>query len=152
MKKLALSVCVFGLLSSSAFAQEKTQEQLREEKNVIWTHEGIKQEQYTKQVLSAMKQRLGFFAFLNPDCSARNDVNIRVTKQPEHGTIDTAITTDYVSYRKENVRSKCNQHKVRGTEIKYKSAEKYVGSDEVEVTIIFGDGYAWEAHYDIKVR
>jgi hypothetical protein len=152
MKKLALSVCVFGLLLSSAFAQEKTQEQLREEKDIIWSHDGIRQEKYTKVVLAGTKQRIGFFHFLNPDCSVRNDVNIRVTKEPEHGTIDTAIATDYARYRKENIRFKCNQHKIRGTEIKYKPAEKYVGNDEVEVTVIFGDGFAWEVHYDIKVR
>jgi hypothetical protein len=152
MSKFLLTVCAFGLLLSSAFAQEKTQEQLREEKGIIWNHDGVKQEQFTRMVVSGTKSRIGFFHFLNPDCSARNDINVRVAKAPEHGTIDTGIATDYAYYRKDQIRFKCNQHKVRGTEIKYKSAEKYIGSDEAEVTVIFGDGFAWEVHYDIKVR
>jgi hypothetical protein len=152
MSKFLFTVCAFGLLLSPAFAQEKTQEQLREESAIIWNHDGIKKEQFTRMLISGTKSRIGFFHFLNPDCSSRNDITIRVTKEPEHGAIDTAIATDYASYRKDNIRSKCNQHKVRGTEVKYKSAEKYVGSDEAELTVIFGDGFAWEVHYDIKVR
>jgi hypothetical protein len=154
MKKLALSVCVFGLLLSSALAQDKSPERLREEevKATMWTHDGIHQEKYTKVVVAGTKQRIGFFHFLNPDCSARSDINIRVTKEPEHGAIDTASVTDFAHYRKDNLRYKCNQQRVRGTEVKYKPAEKYVGSDEVELTVIFGEGFAWEVHYDIKVR
>jgi hypothetical protein len=57
--------------------------------------------------------------------------NIRVTKQPEHGSAEIATTTNYPNYPKENVRARCNEHKVRGVQITYKSAEKYVGSDEL---------------------
>jgi hypothetical protein len=34
----------------------------------------------------------------------------------------------------------------------YKSAEKYVGSDELDVLILFPDGIAWEVHFDISVH
>jgi hypothetical protein len=152
MSKFLLTVCAFGLLLSSAFAQDKTPEQLREEGNIIWTHDGVRQEKFTKVVLSGTNQRIGFFHFLNPDCSTRNDVTIRVTKEPEHGTIKSAPATDFARYGKDNIRFKCNQQRVRGTEIKYTSAEKYTGNDVVEVTVIFGDGFAWEVHYDVKVR
>jgi hypothetical protein len=45
-----------------------------------------------------------------------------------------------------------NEHKVRGVQITYKSAEKYIGSDELELLVIFPSGNAWEVHYDISVR
>jgi hypothetical protein len=108
MIKFLLTVCAFGLLLSSAFAQDKSPERLREEEieNTMWTHDGIHQEKYTKVVLAGTKQRIGFFHFLNPDCSARSDINIRVTKEPEHGTIDTAPTTDFAHYKKDNLRYK----------------------------------------------
>src|SRR5262249_34473711 len=61
----------------------------------------------------------------NPDCSASGDVTIRVTKQPEHGTAEIAAATLFPSFEKENIRFKCNQHKVRGQQVNYKSAEKY---------------------------
>jgi hypothetical protein len=37
-------------------------------------------------------------------------------------------------------------------EVNYKSAEKYVGSDAVEMLALFPSGFAWEVHYDISVR
>jgi hypothetical protein len=76
----------------------------------------------------------------------------RVTKQPEHGTIETVATTNYVHYAKENIRSKCNQHKVKGTLVNYKAAEKYTGNDEFDLLILLPGGFAWELHFDMSVR
>jgi hypothetical protein len=135
MKNLLLTVVTFGLLSSSAFAQE-----------------GLEKKQFTRVVLSGSNQRIGFFYANNPDCSASGTVNLRVTKQPEHGSAETVATTNYPNYPKDNVRVKCNEHKVRGVQINYKPAEKYVGSDELDLLVIFPGGNAWEVHYDISVR
>ena len=135
MKRLLLAVCAVGLLSPSAFAQE-----------------GLEKKQFTRVVVSGTNTRIGFFHALNPDCTASGNVNIRVTKQPEHGSAETIATTNYPNYPKENVRAKCNEHKVRGVQLNYKSAEKYVGSDELELLILFPGGYAWEVRYNIDVR
>jgi hypothetical protein len=135
MKNLLLMVLAFGLLSSSAFAQE-----------------GLEKREFTRVVASGTNQRIGFFTALNPDCSASGNVNIRVTKKPEHGSTETTTAVNFPSYRKENIRSKCNDHKVRGMQINYKSAEKYVGSDELELLVLFPNGFAWEVRYNIDVR
>jgi hypothetical protein len=135
MKNLLLTVLAFGLLSSSAFAQE-----------------GLEKKQFTRVVLSGTNQRIGFFYANNPDCTASGTVNVRVTKQPEHGSTETVTTANYPNYPKENPRVRCNEHKVRGVQINYKSAEKYVGSDELELLVLFPNGFAWEVHYDISVR
>src|SRR5262249_45266889 len=111
MKNLLLAVLAFGLCSSSAFAEE-----------------GLEKKQFTRVVASGTNQRIGFFYALNPDCTASGNVNIRVTKQPEHGSTETTTTINFPGYPKENIRSKCNDHKVRGVQVNYKSAEKYVGS------------------------
>src|SRR6516225_1723398 len=58
----------------------------------------------------------------------------------------------FPGYPKENIRFKCNEHKVKGIQINYKSAAKYVGSDELELLVLFPAGTAWEVHYDISVR
>jgi hypothetical protein len=135
MKNLLLTVLTFGLLSSSAFAQE-----------------ALEQKQFTRVVASGAKQRIGFFHAVHPDCTASGDVNIRVTKQPEHGSVETTTATLFPGYPKENIRSKCNDHKVRGVQVNYKSAEKYVGNDEFDLLILFPAGFAWEVHYDMSVR
>jgi hypothetical protein len=152
MSKFLLTVCAFGLLLPSAFAQEKSPEQYREERSHIFGIEGLQSQTVTRFVASGAKQRIGFYAPLNPDCSATGDVNVRVTKQPEHGTVQTVATTDYTHFPKENIRSKCNQHKVKGTLVNYKAAEKYTGNDEFDLLILFPAGFAWELHYDMSVR
>jgi hypothetical protein len=135
MKNLLPTVLAFGLFSSSAFAQE-----------------GLEKRQFTRVVASGTNQRIGFFYANNPDCTASGNINVRVTKQPEHGSTETVTTTNYPNYPKENVRARCNEHKVRGVQINYKSAEKYVGSDELDLLVIFPTGYAWEVHFEISVR
>ena len=135
MKNLLLTVLAYGLLSSPAFAQE-----------------GLEKRQFTRVVASGTNQRIGFFTALNPDCTASGNVNIRVTKKPEHGSTETTTTINFPGYPKEHSRFKCNDHKVRGMQINYKSAEKYVGSDELELLVLFPNGFAWEVHYNIDVR
>jgi uncharacterized protein (UPF0333 family) len=81
MKNLLLTVLAFGLLSSSAFAQE-----------------GLDKKQFTRVVASGTNQRIGFYTNLNPDCTASGNVNIRVTKQPEHGSTEITPTINFPGY------------------------------------------------------
>jgi hypothetical protein len=152
MSKFLLTVCAFGLLFSSALAQEKTLEQLDKESNRIWAAEGLRKEEATRVVASGTKQLIGGFTALNPDCTASGDVNVRVTKQPEHGTVEISSSSFYPGYPKENIRSKCNHHKVRGQQIHYKSAGEYVGDDALDLLVLFPGGFARELHINISVR
>jgi hypothetical protein len=93
-----------------------------------------------------------FFYAVNPDCSASGDVNIRVTKQPEHGTVETITATNFPAFPKENIRARCNNHKVRGVQVNYKSAEKYVGDDTLDLLVLFPGGFGGEVHLNINVR
>ena len=108
--------------------------------------------QWTRVVASGTNGRIAFFTGLNPDCTASGNVNIRVTKQPEHGSIETTTTTNFPGFPKENIRFKCNEHKVKGTLVNYKAAEKYSGKDELDLLILYPDGLAREHHFDISVR
>jgi len=152
MKNLLLTVLAFGLLLPSAFAQDKSPEQLREESNRIITSEGLRKENVTRFVASSKNQPIAFFTALNPDCTASGDPDVRITKQPEHGTVTTAAATNFPGYPKANLRARCNEHKVRGQQVSYKSAEKYVGNDVLELLVLFPLGFPWEIHYDISVR
>ena len=148
MPKFLLTVCVFGLLLSSASAEEKSPEQLLEERSGI---EGLESQTLTRVVFaSGAKHRIGFYVDLNPDCSAVGDINVRVTKQPEHGTVETVAATDYVRFPKENIRSKCNLQKVKGTLVNYKTAEKYTGKDEFDLLILYPGGFRSETSFRHK--
>jgi hypothetical protein len=152
MSKFLVTICAFGILSSSAFAEEKSREQLREESNQLFGVEGVQRIELNRMIASGTKQQIGFFYALNPDCSASGDVTIRLTKQPEHGTAETTAAMNFPGYSKESDRYKCNQHKVRGQQVNYKSAEKYSGSDTVELLVLYPGGFAREVQVDISVR
>src|SRR5260370_7967374 len=91
MSKFLRTVCALGLLSSSAFAQEKSPEQM------------LEKQQLARVVTSGTNQRIGFFYAVNPDCSASGDVNVRVTKQPEHGAVETTAATDFPTFPHETI-------------------------------------------------
>jgi hypothetical protein len=152
MSKFLLTVCAFGLLLSPAFAGDKTPERLREESNYIFGHEGLQKHLFTRVVSSETNQRIGFFTALNPDCTTSGDVSIRITKEPEHGAVKITPTTNFPGYPKESLRYKCNQHRVKGMQINYRSAEKYIGDDALELLVLFPAGFAWEIHFDVSVR
>src|SRR5690349_15134806 len=110
MKNLLLTVVGFGVLLSSAFAEEQPRQ------------EGLEKKQFTRVVASRTNQRIGFYTALNPDCTAQQgNFTIRVTKKPEHGSVETIDTTNFPNYPNESVRAKCNQHKVKGIQVNYKS-------------------------------
>jgi hypothetical protein len=152
MSKFLLTVCAFGLFFSSALAQEKSLDEIDKRSSRIMVTEGLQKEDINRIVASGTKQRIGFYTALNPDCTASGDVTIRVTKQPEHGTVETTATTHFPGYPKENIRSRCNEHKVRGQQVYYKSADKYVGDDVLDLLVLFPAGFAWELHINISVR
>jgi hypothetical protein len=74
MKNLLLTVLAFGQLSSSAFAEE-----------------ALQKKEWTRIVASSKNQRIGFFAYTTPDCVG-GEVEVRITRQPEHGTTQTSTT------------------------------------------------------------
>jgi hypothetical protein len=80
------------------------------------------------------------------------NTNIRVTKQPEHGSVETTTDINFPAYPKEHVRFKCNDHQVRGIQVNYKSADKYVGDDTLDILVLWPVGTALEVRYNIDVR
>jgi hypothetical protein len=112
MSKFLLTVCAFGLFLSSAFAQEKSLEQLDRERGRIWGTEGVRKDQVTRIVPTGTSQRVSFFHWTNPDCSSAGNINVRVVNQPEHGKVEVVSTSDYPNYSKEQLRFKCNHYRV----------------------------------------
>jgi hypothetical protein len=64
-------------------------------------NEAIQKDEYARVVASETNQSIGYFSSVNPDCTSRGDVKVRVTKQPEHGMIETTAAT----YRDRRCRS-----------------------------------------------
>jgi hypothetical protein len=150
MKKL-LTVVAVALLSSSAFAAEKTQTQ--EDSDHIFGVEGKRKFQFTRFISSEKSQRIGFFTALNPDCTVMGEIEVRITKEPKHGKIEAVTDTDgYPNYPKTSNRYKCIEHKVQGTQVSYTSEANYTGNDAVDLLVLFPTGMPYEVHYNVRVR
>jgi hypothetical protein len=143
MSKFLVTVCAFGLLLSSASAQEWTKEEIEA---------GVKKSEITRHVPSGRSSPLRFLTALNPDCSIVEGYEFKITKQPEHGTVEVVSSEHFTTFAKENPRFKCNEKKTRGLAISYKSADGYKGLDAFEVLELSPNGFAWELRWNINVR
>ena len=143
MKKLLL-IGTAALLSTTALAQDS---------KGWWTYEelsaGVKKYEYSRQVLAGKKIELGNWGSMKPDCSP-DVMEWKVTKEPEHGTVEFSPSTAQLSYPPDNPRSKCG--KTKTILVIYKSNDGYKGEDWFEVTGINAGGFAEEITYRLKVR
>src|SRR5215831_4713522 len=115
-----LTAGAFGLLLSSALAAEWTDEEVAA---------GLKRAEYTRHAISGNIARLQFLVAVNPDCSSADGYQFSLTKEPEHGTVDFVPYIGFATYEKDNVRAKCNDKKLEGHMLSYKTKDGYVGMD-----------------------
>jgi hypothetical protein len=153
MSKFLLAACALGFVVSAALAQtqQKTLEEVDKEEGRIFAREGLRKENFSRVVPSGENRRIGFYYHLTPDCAQAGPFTVRITKEPEHGKVEVVTVNDYPNFGKENIRSKCNSHKIKGQELKYKSEPKYIGDDTVEILVLWHSGFAWEVRYDLSV-
>jgi hypothetical protein len=147
---IAAAILVAGLLP--AYAQEKSLDEIDKRSERLHFAEGLSRETFDRIIISGTKTQIGFFHSLNPDCTLTGETIVRVTKEPEHGKIDIATINSFAHFKKDNIRFKCNEHKVKGPAVFYKSEDKYVGDDAVDFLVIFPKGFAWDLHVNLKVK
>src|SRR6266540_6365713 len=131
---ILLTSGAFGLLLSSASAQKWSEEEIAA---------GVKATELTRHVLAGKKWPLQFILALNPDCSVVDGYEIKITKQPEHGTAELVPADRFPSYAKDNPRFRCNEKRMHGLDLIYKASDGYKGMDEFEV-VQLSNGMAWE--------
>ena len=69
-----IALCAAACLPHSAFAQEA---------------DGMMKKQTFKRVVaSGITNQLAFFVALNPDCSSRGEMVVRITNKPQHGSAE----------------------------------------------------------------
>src|SRR5262245_8354256 len=103
MSKFLVTVCAFGLLLSSASAQEWT----KGEKAA-----GLKTTEFTRHIPAGKQRTLDGFGYLNPDCSLVEDTDTVITKEPEHGsavieTIERFPATRRTTYAQSVTKREC---------------------------------------------
>jgi hypothetical protein len=50
-----------------------------------------------------------YVSCLNPDCSARGNIIVRLAEQPSHGSVDLVTGQGFTDYAKADQKYKCNE-------------------------------------------
>ena len=107
---------------------------------------------FSPTVPTGKKRPVGFFASLNPDCSAIGDIDARVIKQPENGTVEVEAGTGFTGYAEKNQRYACNLKPSQGMRIFYTSKDGFLGKDAFEVEFLGGLGGDIIWKYSVTVK
>jgi hypothetical protein len=103
-------------------------------------------------VPTAQKRQVGFFYFLNADCSSAGDIDSRLTKAPANGTVELDEGLGYSTFTQDNQRYSCNGRPVMGVRVFYTSKDGYVGKDAFTAEFLSPNGqdYVWK--YSVTVK
>jgi hypothetical protein len=102
-------------------------------------------------VPTGKKRLVGFFANLNPDCSKAAEIDARVTKQPENGSVEVETGTGFANYADTNQRHARNLKPSPGMRVTYTSKESFIGSDTFEVEFLSGiSDVVWKCAVTVK--
>jgi hypothetical protein len=112
----------------------------------------LKRQTVKRVVASGINNQLAFFVALNPDCTSRGEMVVRVINKPAHGGAETSPISDYLRAPQAKEFPNCAKQKVKGIALNYKSESKYVGDDALDVIGFYPDGWALEIHIDLSVR
>jgi len=88
----------------------------------------------------------------NPDCTSMGKVLLRVTQEPQHGRVTVRSTGVFPTFPESNVRSACNRRRVPGVQATYVSQRGYLGSDFVELQLLFPAGAERSVKLPIEVK
>ncbi len=103
-------------------------------------------------VPTAKERQIGFYAALNPDCSGAGDVEARLIKQPQNGSVELEQGLGFSIYPPNNIFYVCNTKQVQGIRVKYTSKEGYVGKDAFEVELLDPRGYDYVWKFSVTVK
>jgi hypothetical protein len=110
-------------------------------------HGMLKKQTIKRVVASGISNQLAFFFALNPDCSSRGDMVVRIIKKPEHGSAEASAISGYLRASQVKEHPNCAKDKVKGIALNYKAESKYTGDDALDIL-----AFAWEIHIDLSVR
>ena len=106
----------------------------------------------TRTVPTGKKRLVAFAANLNPDCSTVGEMDTRVIKQPQHGTVEVEPGSGFTNYPENNQRHGCNLKPSQGMRISYTSKEDFIGKDTFDVEILSGVGGDVIWKYTVTVK
>jgi hypothetical protein len=81
-----------------------------------------------------------------------NQIEVRVVQEPKNGTLKIGPEDGVTTFKASTPLGKCAGKKTRGIAINYKSADKFVGTDEIELFVVWPNNFGHEVHYTVNVK
>ncbi len=107
---------------------------------------------FTPAVVSGKLSQTGFFTAIYQDCSSRGDIESRIIKKPEHGTVEITPGTGHTNYGQNTQYFHCNEKALPGELVMYKSEDGYTGKDNFTVEFIGPSGGDFTWKYAVTVK
>ena len=73
-------------------------------------------------------------------------------EEPTNGTIQILPGDVIAGFKKDSPLAKCAGKKMRALNVNYKSSDKFVGTDEFELFIMWPNSRASEMHFIVNVK
>jgi hypothetical protein len=89
---------------------------------------------------------------VNPDCTSRGPVTIKVVVPPSHGRVIIKRSGVFTNFSAANVRQHCNTRRVSGVTAFYTSRRNYQGPDRVAIEVFWPSGRHLRQEVSIAVR
>jgi hypothetical protein len=81
-----------------------------------------------------------------------NQIEVRVVNEPKNGTLKFGPEDGVATFKANTPLGKCAGKKTRGIAINYKSTDKFVGTDEFEIFVVWPNNRGGEVHYTVNVK
>jgi hypothetical protein len=102
--------------------------------------------------ISGQLQPLGYFYYVNADCSSMGNGRIRIVKPPSDGEITTAQGEQPIAFGKDNARAVCNGKMTPAMFVRYQSKPGYVGEDKATIEVVGPYGADSLIEYTLNVH
>ena len=101
---------------------------------------------------SGQRQKVGFAALVEPDCTPAGQVAPRLVSAATHGTVEFTPMNDFAFFQAPNPRAKCNDRRVSGVGLFYTSEPGFRGLDTFTYTYLTSEGFRRVWRYQVNVE
>ena len=105
---------------------------------------------YSKTMAAGKTLLLTHYASINGDCSSRGPVEVRVVSGPTSGAIRVTQGSGYSHFTGDY--QQCNAYRVFGANVTYAPQKGFVGSDSVQLDVIYPSGFERLETFTITVK
>ena len=105
-----------------------------------------------KVTRSGAPLKVHYYYSLMPDCTSQGRTTANLVSAPQSGQITTSVGREFPAYPTTNTHSVCNTRRVASTDVFYRSAADFVGTDRFTVEVVFPNGVARQDSYVVSVR